>query len=170
MNPEMERFVQHLFGFEFHLFFVHLLAQVAFSSLVGWHQIDTQLSALLLLADDWQFAGVVEHVGEGFGGEEAASHEAGSGWVPEGVLFLFHLGDDTCLEVLLRHVFDDVVPVGEGLRVPPVAVPRVTVGHLDLDTSLLHVQLSLLFLVLHLVVTQHHLHCQCHVLVELLRN
>lgn len=165
-NPEVEGLAQQLLGLELNLLLVHLLAQVPAPCLISGHQVDDQLAALLVLANDGEGGGIVEHVCEGLGGEEGAADEGGDGRVPEGVLLLGGGGDYPRLEVLLAHVLDDVVAVGEGLWLPPVAVAGILVNDLDHDGPLPQLH----FLLLLVSVRQQHLHRHCHTLLELLSD
>lgn len=121
---------------------------------------------MLVLADDGQGGRVIEHVSESFGGEEAAADESGLLWVPEGIVVLVELRNDAVLEVLFGEILDDVVAVGEGLHVPPVAVAYFPIDHLDGNGSLLHLEVLLVVL----LVLQHHLDAHGDVLLELLGN
>lgn len=77
---------------------------------------------------------------------------------------MFKYRHDSCLEILLRHVLNDVVAIGQRLWIPPVAVTCVLIHHSDHNRALLH----LYFLIVVLSVGQHHLHTHGHVFLELL--
>lgn len=73
---------------------------------------------MVVLADDGEFGGVVQHVDEALGGQEALADQQRLGRVPERVLVLGEFGDHAGLVVLLDHVFYYEVPVGEFGQVP----------------------------------------------------
>ena len=55
---------------------------------------------------------------------------------------MLHLRHHSCLEVLFRHFLDDIVPVAEGLSVPPVAVASFPIDNLgmalEIDLKVVH--------------------------------
>lgn len=122
------------------------------------------MSALFVFSDDGEFTEVVEHIGKGFGGEEAPSDERRRGWIPEWVLLFAEDGDDSSFKVIFSHVLDDVIAIGEGVWVPPVAVSYIFVNYLDENVPLFDVDYLGLFV---LAVRNHHLHSQRQVLTEL---
>jgi hypothetical protein len=108
---------------------------------------------VFVLADDGQSGRVIEHVSQGFSCKKSPADECGLLRIPEGVVGLVELRNDSSLKVLFREVFDDVVAVGESLNIPPVAVAYFPVDDLDKDGPLLHLELLFIFL----LVLQHHL-------------
>lgn len=107
---------------------------------------------MFVFANDGESCWIVEHVGESLGGEEASTNEGRLLGVPKGIVGLVQLRNDSSFKVLFGEVLDDVVTVGEGLHIPPVAVTDLSVDYFNEDCPLLH--LKLLFVLL--LVLQHH--------------
>jgi uncharacterized protein involved in tellurium resistance len=99
VNQKVERLVQELLWLKLNLLVVHLRAQITSATLVRGNQIDLQLAALLFLSDDGQGTGIIEHVGESFGGEEASADESRSGRIPERIVLLIEGRDDSSFEI-----------------------------------------------------------------------
>ena len=98
---------------------------------------------MVVLPDDGQVHRVIEHIGQSFGGQKRPSDERVLRRVPEGIVLLLQSGNIARLEVLLRHILNNVIPVRQLDRVPPVAVPRLPVDHLHLNRPLFHVNVLL---------------------------
>ena len=56
---------------------------------------------MLVLADYGQSCWIIEHVGQCFGGEEAAADKSGLLGIPEGIIILIKLWNYSVFEVLL---------------------------------------------------------------------
>jgi hypothetical protein len=111
-DEEVEGLVKEFLRLKLNFLLIHLLTQISRSTFISGDQVDQQLSTLFVLTDHGQCRRVIEHIGEGFGGEEASSNEGGDRWIPERVFLLGQDGDNSCLEVLFAHVLDNVVAVG----------------------------------------------------------
>ena len=96
---------------------------------------------MVIFADDGQVDWIVKHVGECLGGQEGPSNESVLGRIPERIVFFIQSGNGSGFEVLLGHIFDDVVPVGEFNGIPPIRIADLSIHYFHFDGPLLEVDI-----------------------------
>ena len=118
---------------------------------------------MVVLSDNGKVHRVVKQIGQSLGCQESPSDQSMLWRVPEWIILLLQSRNISGLEVLFSHILDDVVSIGQLHSVPPVAVPRLSIHHLDLDRPLFHVDV----LLFSFRVWQKHLHAHRNVSLEL---
>lgn len=67
---------------------------------------------MIILTYDGQFHGVVKHISQRFGRQKTPSNQGMFRRIPKRIILLIKSRNDTGLEILLGHVFYDIVTIG----------------------------------------------------------
>jgi len=119
---------------------------------------------MIILSNNRQLDRVIKHIRQSLSSKEPSANERILRGIPKGVVLLFELGDKACLKVSLRHILNNIIPIGQLIDIPPIGIASLPVNNLNLNAPLLHINLSILAL----GVKKHHLDTHGDVPLELL--
>ena len=159
---EVEGFTQEFLGLEFNLV-IHFFTEINLPGFIRGDEVNYQLSAMIILANNGQFHGVIKHIRKCLRGKEAPSNQRMFRWIPKRIILLVQCRYYAGLEILFGHVFNDIVTIWELIDVPPVGIANLPVDYLDFDGAFFHIDLA----VLALGVEEHHFNAHGNVAFEL---
>ena len=120
---------------------------------------------MIIFSDYRKLNQIIQHVSQSLSCKEASANQWMFGGIPERIIFLLKLGNNTCFEILLRHVLDNVIPVWKFINIPPVTIADLSVNYFYFNGVFFHIDFSIFSFWVH----QHHFNTHWNVSLELFR-
>ena len=121
---------------------------------------------MLILSNYRQISRIVKHVSQSFSSQKSSTNQRRNFRIPKGITCLFYSGNVSSLKVLLRHIFEIIVPIRKCITIPPITVTYLSIHNFNSYNPLS----ELVFLLIVILVSKHHLHTHRDVSFKLLGN